>query len=129
MQIDSLGTICIKCQILFSRKNKKKIWKCLLKYLSSMQSVKLSLFRVNVVGVVIHWLVTCRLCRSYTLRREHNKLLNTLLDFYKHMMSWSGRRCSDFTWTLISDHSLSTSTRIYCEIMFSMGMNFPFCQK
>ena len=29
-----------KCQILFSRKNKKNIWKCPLKFLSSMQSVK-----------------------------------------------------------------------------------------
>ena len=37
-------TICMKCQILFSRKNKKKISKCcLLKFLPSMQSVKAGL--------------------------------------------------------------------------------------
>ena len=32
----------MKCQILFSRKNKKNISKCLLKFLPSMQSIKLT---------------------------------------------------------------------------------------
>ena len=60
--------ICMKCQILFSRKSKKTISKCLLKLLPCMQPVNLSVFRANMVGVVIHWLVTCRESSLHTYK-------------------------------------------------------------
>ena len=44
----------MKCQILFSRKSKKTISKCMLKLLPCMQCL------ANMVGYVIHWLVACR---------------------------------------------------------------------
>ena len=53
-------TICMKYQILFSRKNKKNISKCLLKFLPSMQGVKKLLWLLpvhrtgeNLVGPVL----------------------------------------------------------------------------
>ena len=42
----------MKCQILFSRKNKKNILKCcLLKFLPSMQSVKMSAAVVMIIAL------------------------------------------------------------------------------
>ena len=51
MQIVFLGDICIKCQSLFSGKNKKNISKCrLLKFLPSILSVNGSIFLLELAA-------------------------------------------------------------------------------
>ena len=66
----------MKSQSLFSRKSKKTISKCPQKLLPCMQSVKLSVFRANLVDVVSHWLVTCRESSLHTYKEANNKQNN-----------------------------------------------------
>ena len=95
--------------------------------ITCMQSVNLSVFRANMVDDVIHYLVTCRESSFHTYKEAKiNRQLNTLLDFYEwQMMSWSGRRCSDFTGHWSQTIPFPPLQRKYCEIIrFSRRWTF-----